>query len=136
MKISLKGTASAELAKAKKKIAERYQEARIKKMSAALAQESHKLIKEGFATGTDPYGRRWPKAKDRPSGRPMHRTGALSRSYKVAHSLTYTPLRYAWYLQKGTKTTRPRYQVPVRTLPVRWRTAYQRVIKKYMTGLL
>jgi hypothetical protein len=48
-----------------------------------LKRESMLQIEREFRTGTDPYGRPWAQAKDRP-GSPLERSGELAESWKAA----------------------------------------------------
>ena len=89
-------------------------------LNEQLAEETLSLIREGFATSTDPYGNKWDPLVLR-AGQPLRDTGALQASwhrksvsrtgFSVASSRNYAP-----YHQGGTGLYGPRKQkiVPIR----------------------
>lgn len=75
-------------------------------VSVNLAEEAVNLVREGFATETDPYGKTWPKPLLRngqalsDTGRlrnSWHATSVTRRGFRVAPSVTY-----AVFHQDGT----------------------------------
>lgn len=75
-------------------------------VSVNLAEETIELIREGFATSTDPYGKSWPGLKIR-NGQPLRDTGGLQsswhRSHVTADRFTVAASKdYAIYHQRGT----------------------------------
>jgi phage gpG-like protein len=90
-------------------------------LNEQLAEESVELVREGFATSTDPYGEPWEPLVLR-EGQPLRDTGALQASwhrrsvsksgFSIASSRNYAP-----YHQLGTGIYGPRKQPirPIRT---------------------
>lgn len=106
------------------------------------------LLAGQFATGTDPYGRPYPPARDRPAGPPMVRTGRLRDSLPVEVEVDRTGVRlsvlpgvsYAEYLQRGTRRMRARLIVPGTTvLAAVWRArieaARDETLREWLQGL-
>lgn len=85
-----------------------------------LAEETIELIKQGFETSTDPYGKPWEKLQVR-EGKPLEDTGGLKTSWHTANVgprgfTVESGKDYAVYHQKGTGIHGPSKQ-PIR--PVR-----------------
>jgi len=83
-------------------------------VSANLAEETIELIREGFATSTDPYGDRWAPLKLR-SGQPLRDTGGLQsswhRRFVTAQGFVVASGKdYARYHQDGTGIHGPKAQ--------------------------
>lgn len=102
-----------------------------------LAEEAIDLIKEGFATETDPYGKPWAGLKYR-SGKILQDTGRLRSSFKVA-GVTRRGFRvnasanYAAFHQEGTSRGLPaRRMVPDGRLPAEWKTAFVKAADVFM----
>lgn len=75
-------------------------------VSANLAEETIELIREGFATSTDPYGKPWAPLKMR-SGQPLRDTGGLQSSWHrrfvtAEGFVVESGKAYAAYHQGGT----------------------------------
>lgn len=73
-------------------------------MSQALAAEGQELVDDGFATSTDPSGRKWKPLKLR-QGQPLRDTGRLQRSFTTQVTnrgfVIGTNVRYAVTHQEG-----------------------------------
>lgn len=89
---------------------------RMAEVNKQLAEEALELVREGFETSTDPYGKRWADLKIR-SGRPLEDTGALKvwrRQYASTHGFgIFSPREYAVYHQQGTGIYGPKRR-PIR----------------------
>ena len=92
-----------------------------------LAIEGQRLVAEEFATGTDPSGKPWKRAKDNKAGRRMFRTGALagswSNTYTYKAAIVQSSSAYAGPLNFGTRSIKARRQIPGARLPSKWATA-------------
>ena len=103
--------------------------------SSSLAEECIGLIKDGFRTETDPYGRKW-APKQRPDGRKVlsGKTGRLKGGWKVSkqdqHEVAVTPsVDYAEHHQNPRRNAQGRLKRPKRMmvpeyergLPLRWK---------------
>lgn len=81
-------------------------------LSTQLAEETIDLIREGFTTTTDPYGKAWAKPKLR-SGQALSLTGGLRSSWHRVSSnaegfVVASGKGYAKYHQSGTGIYGPR----------------------------
>jgi phage gpG-like protein len=81
-------------------------------ITANLAEETIELIREGFETATNPYGRRWDGLKVR-NGQPLRDTGGLQASWHRSHLASdrftvASSKNYAVYHQRGTGIHGPR----------------------------
>lgn len=83
-------------------------------ISANLAEETIELIREGFETSTDPYGKPWAALQLR-AGRPLEDTGGLKASWHRRFVtdegfVVQSGKEYARYHQAGTGIYGPRKQ--------------------------
>jgi phage gpG-like protein len=120
---------------------------------AKASTEIRKLVADEFATGTNPWGRAWPKPAD--GGAPLQRTGALANSVSVVSSgdkiTTKVGAAYGKYLQGGRKRAkrgplrpgekrkasvvmRPRAIVPFKKLPPTWQLALVQALVGELEG--
>jgi len=81
-------------------------------VSLQLAEESLELVREGFATTTDPYGKKWAPLVIR-NGRPLSDTGGLRSSWSVRERTAKrfrieSHKKHSIFHQKGTGLYGPR----------------------------
>lgn len=84
---------------------------RMIEVNKQLAEEAVELVREGFETSTDPYGKKWADLKFR-NGRPLEDSGAL-KVFRVGRVTIYgweifSPRDYANFHQQGTGIYGPR----------------------------
>jgi phage gpG-like protein len=89
-------------------------------LSQQLAEETVELVRDGFATARDPYGRTWAPLVMR-AGRPLSDTGALRASWHTKRAgaqgfAVASSRNYAAYHQLGTGIHGPRRE---RIRPIR-----------------
>lgn len=105
----------------------------VEAVSAHMAKKSLVLISYGFATETDPYGKRW-KKKKRPDGRMILRgpSGRLRGGWRVRllkkRFVVFPSVDYAAAHQDSRSKRLPRrMMVPSRArgLPPRWKAAFR-----------
>lgn len=106
-----------------------------------LSVEALALVKEGFATGTDPSGKPWPRKKKKgASGRSLIEMGNLAHSWQTRATLqaagVYSSAPYALFLHQGTQYIRPHKMVPTRQLPARWKARLIPVFWKNVRWLM
>lgn len=94
-------------------------------MNKSLGAELVALVKRGFRTSTDPYGRPWAPLKQR-SGKPLLRTARLRNSWMWSAGtdsgqITITNnVQYAAFHQDGTARMVQRQMFPEADLPPLW----------------
>lgn len=133
MGLSVKGSGSGDL----QRLARRIQDAGGeigRRMAQAGGREIKRLIAEEFASGTDPYGKKWPVPQDghRP---PMIRSRELMRGYHYAtvkspvgwRTQVTNDAAYSELLQRGTRRMTRRRHLPDQRqgLPARWQRAIE-----------
>lgn len=95
--------------------------ARVREVNQQLAEEAVELVREGFETSTDPYGKRWAPLKLR-AGQPLRDTGAMqiwrTRNITARGFSVFSPREYAVYHQEGTGIHGPRRK-PIRPVKAR-----------------
>jgi phage gpG-like protein len=114
----------------------------LSQMSRDMGEEALELIAEGFATETDPYGKRW-QDKKVDDGRSIlvGKTARLRRGWHLQRygrsGFTIAPsVNYAGFHQKGTKRMVARMMVPSRSrgMPPKWRTAMNSVAQAHFAA--
>jgi hypothetical protein len=123
-------------------------EAFLEATSAAMAEETIELIKQGFRDETDPYKKRW-KAKKRADGRKVlsgrtsrlkggwHRQRADEGGFVVAPSVDYAAPHQSPKTGKDGQLKRPRrMMVPASELglPPAWARRYERTAQSAFKG--
>lgn len=94
-------------------------------MNRSIGAELVALVKTGFRTSTDPYGKAWPKPKYR-NGKPLLRTGRLRNSWAWSAGTTSGQIAitnltaYAGFIQHGTSRMEARLMFPETDLPPAW----------------
>lgn len=111
--------------------------------AAEIKTKVEELVDQGFATKTDPYGKKWQPPKD--GGPTMERTGDLRRGFRVlivkdargvGMSLQIVNAQdYAQWLQRGTEKMAPRKMTPDTVIPEAYKrvfkTAYERAVEAW-----
>lgn len=109
-------------------------------VSANLAEETIELIREGFETSTDPYGKPWEPLKLR-SGQPLRDKGGLQTSWHrrfvtAQGFVVESGKAYARYHQEGTGIYGPKKRriVPTEARALRIPTATGPILRSSVKG--
>lgn len=92
------------------------------KMAKAIGEEGVELVKRGFESTADPYGRGWAPLKCR-KGKILQATGQLRRfRYRVQGTTAIIGggADYGQYHQTGTKRMPARKMIPDQGMPKAW----------------
>jgi phage gpG-like protein len=108
----------------------------MRKISAAMAEESITLVAQGFRKKQDPNGGAWAPRKSGGGGRALlvdtgalrnsfHTKGVSSKGFTVASGVAYSEFH-----QSGTSRMVARKMVPgANEIPARWAQAYDDVVE-------
>lgn len=93
--------------------------------SNVLRRVVRELIQDGFATQTDPIGRRWAPRKKFYPWPILHKTGAMQEAWLVRglrkEGVVFSNRQpYSGYHQDGTRYMSARKMIPDQSIPPRW----------------
>lgn len=114
----------------------------LRNTSAEMLREAEALVDEGFATRTDPSGKRWARRKRSYPWPTLNKTLALRNSWKGGSNQNYFGFSsrspYAKFHQLGTVKMKARQMVPSKGLSDKWtkrlNNAYRRSAYRHFSA--